>query len=106
MNSLVPLCAVLLSSMQGEVIDLGVRRELFIDDYLLESMGGARLELGGVRDEGAVFRFDESWEGPFAGYSTVIQDGERYLLYYRGLPKAGADGTALETTCVATREPS
>ena len=81
--------------------ELGSRRELFIDHHLIESMEGARLELGAVRDEGPVFRFDESWEGPFAGYSTVIQDGERYLLYYRGLPKAGADGTSLETTCVA-----
>jgi len=101
MISLLPLCAVLSASLGEDPLELGSRRELFLDHHLIASMEGARLELGTVRDEGPVFRFDESWEGPFAGYSTVIQDGERYLLYYRGLPKAGADGTSLETTCVA-----
>ena len=101
MISLLPLCAVLSASLGEDPLELRSRRELFLDHHLIASMEGARLELGTVRDEGPVFRFDESWEGPFAGYSTVIQDGERYLLYYRGLPKAGADGTSLETTCVA-----
>ena len=42
------------------------------------------------------------WEGPFCGYATVIKDKERYLLYYRGLPRSGKDGTNEETTCVVT----
>ncbi len=82
-------------------LELGGRRELFVDDLLVERLSGARFELGSVRDEGPVFHFDRPWEGPFCGYATVIHDGDRYLLYYRGLPRAGADGTALERTCVA-----
>ena len=88
-------------SVHEEPVELGSRLELFVDEHLIASLDGAELELGQLRDEGEVFHFDKPWEGPFAGYSTVIQDGDRYLLYYRGLPKAGADGTSLETTCVA-----
>ncbi len=95
------LCAAMSASLNESPLELGARRELFIDHHLIESLDGARLELGAIRDEGPVFRFDRPWEGPFAGYSTVIQDGDRYLLYYRGLPRAGGDGTSIETTCVA-----
>ena len=52
-------------------------------------------------DEGPVLYFDEAWEGPFCGYCTVIKDGEKYQLYYRGLPEAGKDGSDNETTCFA-----
>ena len=93
------LCAPLQDT--DDVVELGSRRELFVDRFLIESLEGARLELGTPRDEGPVFQFDRPWEGPFSGYSTVIRDGERYLLYYRGLPRAGGDGSVAETTCLA-----
>ena len=74
-------------------LELGGARRLFLDDHLVESVDGVRFELRRPLDEEAVFQFDRSWEGPFSGYSTVIQDGDRYLLYYRGLPEAGGDNT-------------
>jgi len=80
---------------------VGLQRQLFVDGYVIDSMDGVRLELGRPRDEGAVFHFDEPWEGPFSGYSTILHDTDRFLLYYRGLPEAGGDGTDRETTCVA-----
>ena len=85
-------------------LDIGSDRQLFIDDHVVDSMEGLAFQLGEPRDEGAVFKFDRAWEGPFCGYSTVIRDGDRFLLYYRGLPEAGADGTDRETTCVAISE--
>ena len=85
-------------------LQLGGARQLFLDDHLVESVDGVRFELGSPRDEGAVFQFDRSWEGRFSGYSTVIHDGDRYLLYYRGLPEAGGDNTDREVTCVALSE--
>ena len=39
-------------------------------------------------NEGPVLKFDESWEGPFCGYCTVIRDRDKYRFYYRGLPEA------------------
>ena len=110
MSSKQLLLAALLSfaplSAQGTdaPLDLGVRRELFVDRALIDSWDGARLELARPRDEGPVFRFDRPWEGPFCGYATVVADGGRFLLYYRGLPTAGGDGTDLERTCVAISE--
>jgi len=83
---------------------IGDSRQLFLDDHVVESMSGLRFELGSPRDEGAVFHFDQPWEGRFSGYSTVLHDGDRYLLYYRGLPEAGADNTDREVTCVALSE--
>ena len=75
-----------------------------VDRYLVESMDGVELRLNRPRDEGKIFQFDEPWEGRFSGYSTIIKDADRYLLYYRGLPTAGKDLTTREVTCIATSE--
>jgi len=98
------LATCLTPQQAGEVLDIGTRRELFVDRALVQELDGVRLELARPRDEGTVFTFDRAWEGPFCGYSTVIWDGRRLLLYYRGLPTAGGDGTDLERTCVAICE--
>lgn len=84
-----------------EVISLKSNRELFIDHFLIDQMKGTHLLMHSPIDEGPVIYFDKPWEGPFCGYCTVIKDGEIYRLYYRGLPKAGKDGSTNETTCYA-----
>ena len=100
--SSVGLLALLLHAPQGpEPLALGSRRELFVDRALIESMVDVRLEQAVPRDEGEVFRFDRPWEGPFCGYATVIDGPDGYMLYYRGLPTAGGDGSDQETACVA-----
>jgi hypothetical protein len=97
-----PACLSLAQSIAGEkVLDLGARRELFVDAYLIERFTGVQLTLERPRDEGVVLRFDKPWEGLFCGYATVIRDGDRYRLYYRGLPTDGRDGTNDEVTCYA-----
>ena len=85
----------------SEALDIGGRRELFVDRHLIERLDGLRLELEEPRDEGSVLSFDKPWEGAFSGYVTIIRDGDTLRAYYRGLPKAGADGSAEETTCYA-----
>ena len=82
-------------------IDLGSRRELFVDDYLIERMDGVHLELQQPRDEGAVFWPDRPWEGGWTGYYTVIKDGETFRLYYRGKPTSQNAGVPDEVTCYA-----
>lgn len=70
-------------SVHDEPIELGSRLELFVDEPLVGSLDGARLELGALRDEGPVFRFDREWEGPFFGevfefnFSTSAAGGVR-----------------------------
>jgi len=86
---------------EGGYIDIGSRRELFVDHYLIDKLEGARLKLHHPRDEGSVLKFDAPWEGPFCGYVTVIKDRDKYRFYYRGLPQAGRDGNSREVTCYA-----
>lgn len=88
-------------SSAKDFIDIGSRRELFVDHYLINRLDGVRLRLHHPRDEGSVLKFDAPWEGAFCGYVTVIKDKDRYLFYYRGLPKAGRDGSSREVTCCA-----
>jgi hypothetical protein len=85
-------------------IDIGSRRELFVDRHLVERLDGVHLALETPRDEGPVLEFDRPWEGRFCGYSTIIRDGEKLRAYYRGLPVAGRDGSTTETTCYAESE--
>lgn len=86
----------------GEVVDLGSRRELFADGWLVERMSGAMgLRLHTPQPAGVAIRFDAPWEGAFAGYVTVFRDGSVYRMYYRGLPVAGRDGSTNEVTAYA-----
>ena len=88
-------------SLAQDPLCIGSRLELFVDSYLIDKMDNVRLVLQEPKDEGPVLYFEKPWEGPFCGYSTIIKDGDLYRLYYRGLPLAGKDGSAAETTCYA-----
>ncbi len=86
---------------EGGGIDIGSSRQLFVDRLLIDSMEGTDLRLQTPHDEGIAIKFDNLWEGLFCGYVTMIQDGEKFRAYYRGIPTAGADGNTNECTCVA-----
>ena len=83
------------------VYQIGSRRELFVDEALIETRDDVDLAMHRPRDEGQVLAFDKPWEGGFSAYATVIRDGDRLRLYYRGLGVAGQDGNRAETTCYA-----
>lgn len=82
-------------------IDLGSRLELFVDDFLIARQEGTQLKLHAPRLAGVAIHFDRPWEGSFAGYITVLKDGDRYRMYYRGSPLADKDGSSNECTCYA-----
>ncbi|OYW15761.1 MAG: hypothetical protein B7Z55_14780, partial [Planctomycetales bacterium 12-60-4] len=48
-------------------INIGGRRELFADSFLIESFSGTHLQQQTPRDEGVAFKFDQPWEGLFSG---------------------------------------
>ncbi len=85
---------------QHEPINIGSRRELFVDHLLIDRLAGARLRLHEPQPREVVLRFDRPWEGLYCGYETVIQDGDRYRFYYRGMPVAKHTFDH-EVTCVA-----
>ncbi|MFO7973829.1 MAG: hypothetical protein R6V12_04265, partial [Candidatus Hydrogenedentota bacterium] len=99
------LCTVVFASIsfaqQSEAVDIGSNRELFVDGYLIGALEGTQHRLHHPVARETVLHYDKPWEGAFCGYNTLINDGQKYLLYYRGLPIAGADGSKNEVTCVA-----
>ncbi|MGH8249055.1 MAG: hypothetical protein ACREUU_21825, partial [Gammaproteobacteria bacterium] len=99
---LLGLCfASVARGQENETVDIGTRRELFADRFLIEKLDGAELRLQMPRDEGSVLAFDKPWEGAFCAYVTILKDGDKYRAYYRGNPSAGADNSSREVTCYA-----
>ncbi len=89
------------SDPETHAIRIGARRELFVDRHLIDDMRQTELRLHRPTAAEVAVRFDKPWEGAFCGYVTVFNDGEKYRMYYRGLPMAGKDGTSREVTCYA-----
>ena len=69
-------------------IDLGDRRELFVDHHVIDTMDKSSLKLGSPTPAGTAITYDEPWErdekGSASFYITVLQDGDTYRMYYRG----------------------
>lgn len=86
---------------EERVIDIGSRLEPIVDRFLIDTLDGAALRLQTPLPGEKVLALDRPWEGRFCGYTTVIEDSGHYRMYYRGLPRAGKDGSDLETTCYA-----
>jgi hypothetical protein len=100
----VVFCLVCFSAFSGsaaEPLSIGSRRELFVDRWLIDKLTDARLHLHEPRDEGIAIKFDRAWEGPMAGYTTLLKDGDLFRAYYRGISKLGLDGSEHERTCCA-----
>ena len=88
------------------VYAMGSRRELFLDDFLVERTGGTvnfQLHHPVAREQ--VIHHNRSWEGTASGYHTVLQDGDTYRMYYRGsnfnLVNNRIHHTNRETACYA-----
>lgn len=90
-------------------VPIGSRREPLVDDTLIDSLAGsAQLLLHHPVAEELAVVFDEPWEGNTSGYATVIQEEDRYRLYYRGHRYLIGDGTLrqaqTEAVCYAESE--
>jgi hypothetical protein len=67
----------------GAPIAIGDRRELLVDDFLVDKLsGGARLQLHHPTPQEIVLKTDAPWEGNACGYPSVFQDGKLYRMYY------------------------
>ena len=66
-------------------VDIGNRRELFVDRHLVATLEGeARQILHHPIPREVVLVSDRPWEGNGLNYVTVFQDGGLYKMYYRG----------------------
>ncbi|OPZ27547.1 MAG: hypothetical protein BWZ02_01601 [Lentisphaerae bacterium ADurb.BinA184] len=91
------------------VLHIGSRRELFVDDDLIERFeGGAALKLHPPKREEVVFQVQGALENACSGvYSVLVEHEGHYLLYYRGhypLGDAGGDASGQQTAQVAVSE--
>jgi hypothetical protein len=87
-------------------INIGSRRELFVDHYLIEQLEGASLQLHRPIRRDVVLRTDAPWEGNGSAYQSVFHDGDHFRMYYRGgqHPASKAyvkNKTSVETLCLA-----
>ncbi len=76
-------------------IDIASRRELFVDEYLIEKRDGVELKLHSPTPGPIVLVSDAPWEGSGCGFETVFRDGDIIRMYYIAADLTNADGTKM-----------
>lgn len=68
----------------AEAIDLGDRRELFVDDHLIAEMQNVQILVHPPEPREIAVQCDAPWEGNGCGYYTVLHDAREsvYRMYY------------------------
>ncbi len=88
----------------NEIVSIGSRRELFIDDVMIASLtGGARRIAHAPQPRGIVLEHDRVWEGNTSAYHSFFPDGGGVRVYYRGSqsnPRLGGGGSH-QVACMA-----
>lgn len=89
-------------------LTIGTQRELFVDDYLIDTLqGGARQVLHHPEAREIVLEHDRAWEGNTCGYHTFFRDGNIVRVYYRASNDKGKvqrDDITPQVTCMAESE--
>lgn len=103
MKLLLPLLLACSFALQAaDPIDIGKRRELFVDDYLIDTMSdGVGLQVQKPQPEEVVLVTGEPWEGNTCAYYSIFQDGDLYRMYYRGSHAVNMKSAHEEVTCYA-----
>ena len=103
MRSLLALALLPMAATAADVVDLGSRRELLVDDFLIGSKTGVELVQHNPVPRDVVLVCDKPWEGNISAYYTLFQDGDLFRIYYRGAhyDEATKKSTHAELTCYA-----
>jgi len=70
--------------LPSDVIDVGSRRELFVDDYLVADHSGWDWVMQRPEPREVSLVCDEPWEGNTSAYYSIFADDDRFRMYYRG----------------------
>ena len=78
-------------------IEIGSRRELFLDRQLVESSRDIHWQMGTPQPQEVAIECDQPWEGSACGYFRVLRDGGKYRMWYMAYhwpftPEEQADG--------------
>ena len=84
---MVPLAMLFLTwiasvAQDKSVANIGSRRELFVDRYLIDTTSGVELRLQRPLPKEIVMQYDKPWEGNTCIYHSIFRDGDRYRMYY------------------------
>ena len=79
-------------SARNQPLNIGIRRELFVDNSLVEKLTNAERRLHHPHPQGIAIEHDAPWEGAGSGYHTVLRDKDIYRMYYRGSSLGVTDG--------------
>jgi hypothetical protein len=88
-------------------LNIGSNRELFVDGYLIDRLGGkAELRLHHPEPKEIVMDHNEPWEGSGSGYHCIFKDGDIYRMYYKAQqltisPDGSLKTDHLPSTCYA-----
>ncbi|WP_018625933.1 hypothetical protein [Niabella aurantiaca] len=78
-----------------KAIDIGSRLELFVDDYLIDTLlGGAELRMHHPVPANIALVHDAPWEGSGSGFHSVFKDGDIYRMYYKAWQHEGSADTS------------
>lgn len=77
------LCSACSLFAQEKPIEIGNRRELFVEQTLVDFQKGVELRLHKPMPREVVLVHDAPWEGTGSGYHSVFQDGSLYRMYYK-----------------------
>ena len=108
MSRLRLICSLILfsfvPSMAQSAEPIGSRLEPFVDNHLIERLSGAAaLKVQRPEPKEVVLTADKPWEGNTSAYYTVIQDDDKFRVYYRGshFDPPTKKETHREVTCYA-----
>lgn len=80
-------------------IDVGSKKQLFIDEKFIESSRGVQLTMNApYQAPEPIFVPDQPWEKSIGMYSNILKEGDKFRLWYFLVPKPPA------TICVAYAE--
>lgn len=85
------------------VADIGSRRELLVDDFLVAEKSKTELHMHQPVPQEVVITCDAPWEGNISAYYSLFADDGRFRMYYRGahFDEKTKKSTHPEFTCYA-----
>jgi len=87
------------------MLNLGSKRELFVDRFLIESLDRASLKMHSPARREVVFQVKPTGENACTGCYNLLRDDDRILMYYRGyypLNEKDGDGAESQTANLVT----
>ena len=81
------------SPSSDSVVNIGTRRELFVDDQLILKRKNLEFRMHPPICRETVMFYDQPWEGSGSDFQTVFKDGAIFRMYYMAARLTNSDGT-------------